>query len=90
MNIHPGFVHGKVFISDDKVATVGTINLDYRSLYLHFENATALFESKKIADIKKDVDETIAASHEMTFQESKKGVILTFFYMIVSIFAPMM
>ena len=33
----PGFIHGKVFVADDKISTVGTINLDYRSLYLHFE-----------------------------------------------------
>jgi len=38
----PGFIHGKVFVSDDIVATVGTINLDYRSLYLHFENGKVI------------------------------------------------
>ncbi len=86
----PGFVHAKIFVSDDAVATVGTINLDYRSLYLHFENGTALFESKKILDIRKDVEETLDQSHEMTVRECYLGVFRTFFYMVVSIFAPMM
>ena len=41
----PGFVHAKVFVSDDKKAVVGTINLDYRSLYHHFECATYLYKT---------------------------------------------
>ncbi len=46
----PGFVHSKVFVSDDRCAAVGTVNLDYRSLYLHFENGTYLYGSEKIAE----------------------------------------
>ena len=50
----PGFVHAKVFVSDDCKAVVGTINLDYRSLYHHFECATYLYRTSCIADIRTD------------------------------------
>ena len=50
----PGFIHAKNFLVDDKCATVGTINLDYRSLYLHFENGIYLYNNKILKDIKKD------------------------------------
>src|SRR5699024_6993989 len=50
----PGFVHSKVFVCDDIKATVGTLNLDYRSLYLHFENGIYLENHKEITKIKED------------------------------------
>ena len=50
----PGFVHAKVFVSDDETAVVGTINLDYRSLYHHFECATYLYRAACIGDIEQD------------------------------------
>ncbi|MGN0593787.1 MAG: cardiolipin synthase [Hominimerdicola sp.] len=55
----PGFIHAKTFISDDKSAVVGTINLDYRSLYLHFECATYMHGSSCIKDIKSDIDDML-------------------------------
>ena len=72
MSILLGFLHSKVFVSDDKVATVGTLNLDYRSLYLHFECGTYIFESSVIKDIKKDVIDAIKQSKEVKFEEIKK------------------
>ena len=51
----PGFVHAKVFVSDDRKAVVGTINLDYRSLYLHFEDAVYLYDCPCIKDIVADL-----------------------------------
>ena len=62
----PGFVHAKVFVSDDCKAVVGTINLDYRSLYLHFENAVYLYDCPCIADIVADFDATRAQSQIVT------------------------
>jgi len=49
----PGFVHGKVFVTDNHIATVGTINLDYRSLYLHFECGLYLEDVKMYCRHKK-------------------------------------
>ena len=55
----PGFVHAKVFVSDDRKAVVGTINLDYRSLYHHFECASYLYEAPEIANIERDFQQTL-------------------------------
>ncbi len=65
----PGFVHAKVFVSDDIKAVVGTINLDFRSLYHHFECATYLYGSSCIADIEQDFMETLDKCHEVTDEE---------------------
>ena len=62
----PGFVHAKVFVSDDRKAVVGTINLDYRSLYLHFEDAVYLYDCPCIKDIVADYDVTRAQSQIVT------------------------
>jgi cardiolipin synthase len=59
-------VHAKVFVSDDIKAVVGTINLDYRSLYHHFECATYMYKTDCIADIEKDFLDTLAKCREVT------------------------
>ena len=55
----PGFVHAKVFVVDGKEAVVGTINLDYRSLYHHFENAVWMVDTACIPDIERDFQTTL-------------------------------
>lgn len=62
----PGFVHAKVCVSDDVKAVVGTINLDYRSLYHHFECATYMYKTDCIGDIEKDFEETLAKCRTVT------------------------
>ena len=62
----PGFVHAKVVVSDDKKAVVGTINLDYRSLYHHFECATYMYRTGCISDIEKDFQDTLVRCREVT------------------------
>ena len=62
----PGFVHAKVFVSDDCKAVVGTINMDYRSLYHHFECATYLHGTDCVADIKEDFLATLDKCQEAT------------------------
>lgn len=69
----PGFVHAKVFVSDDCRAVVGTINLDYRSLYHHFECATYLYQMDCIADIEKDFGQTLAKCREVTKETIWQG-----------------
>lgn len=68
----PGFVHSKVFVSDDRKAVVGTINLDYRSLYHHYECATYMYKTDCIADIEKDFTDTLPKCREVTFESIKK------------------
>ena len=67
----PGFVHAKVFVSDDIKAVVGTINLDYRSLYHHFECATYMYKTDCIADIEKDFRNTLAECRTVTAETIK-------------------
>ncbi|MGI6002560.1 MAG: cardiolipin synthase [Lachnospiraceae bacterium] len=86
----PGFDHAKVFVSDDRVATVGTLNLDYRSLYLHFENGTYLYKAKEILKIRDDFLEAAEQSHEIRMGESRLHPLRAFFYMALRILTPMM
>ena len=62
----PGFVHSKTFVSDDEKAVVGSINLDFRSLFLHFECGVYIYENPVIAAIRKDFDETLKQCVRMT------------------------
>lgn len=55
----PGFVHAKMMVSDDEKAVVGSINLDYRSLYLHFECACLFYQTKAISHMENDFQETL-------------------------------
>lgn len=68
----PGFVHAKVFVSDNTKATVGTVNLDYRSLYHHFECGLYIYENDVIADIEKDFQETVKKCIEVDMDYYKK------------------
>ena len=62
----PGFVHAKVFVSDNKKAVVGTINLDYRSLYHNFECACYLYKTACIPNIEADFQATLAQCRRVT------------------------
>lgn len=73
----PGFVHAKVFVSDDDTATVGTINLDYRSLYLHFECGAFIYNNSEIDRIERDFQQTLAKCHKVTLIEVKNRSTMT-------------
>ncbi|MBQ9983753.1 MAG: cardiolipin synthase [Lachnospiraceae bacterium] len=64
----PGFIHSKMMIADGEYAVVGSINLDYRSLYLHFECAAFLYHCKEIEEIKEDILECLEVSKEITYE----------------------
>lgn len=68
----PGFVHAKVFVSDDNTAVVGTINLDYRSLYHHFECAAYLHKTTCIGAIEDDYQKTLTRCHAVTPETLKQ------------------
>ena len=68
----PGFVHAKVFVSDDEEAVVGTINLDYRSLYHHFECATYMYGTDCIHKIEADFSATLQKCRQVTEETVKK------------------
>lgn len=68
----PGFVHAKVFVSDDQCATVGTINLDYRSFYHHFECGAYFYDNSVVGRIEEDFQNTLLKCQEITAEDYKK------------------
>lgn len=67
----PGFVHAKVFVSDDREGTVGTVNLDYRSFYHHFECGVYMYGTDCLADMERDFEETLKKCRRVTFETYK-------------------
>ena len=87
----PGFVHAKVFVSDDHKAVVGTINLDFRSLYLHFECAVYMHDVPQIKDIEADYQATMAKSEMITLKTCKKEKLyIKALGKMLRLFAPLM
>jgi cardiolipin synthase len=85
-----GFNHGKTFVSDDRIATVGTTNLDFRSLYLHFECGVLIYASETIAAIKEDFMRTLPASQEVTLEQCANNAFQKIIPDILRVFAPLM
>ena len=71
----PGFVHAKIFVCDDKEAVVGTINLDYRSLYHHFECAAYMYDVDCIHEIEKDFRATLKKCRRVTKKAMKNDTV---------------
>jgi len=85
-----GFNHSKTFVSDDKAATVGTTNLDFRSLYLHFECGVWMYESKSVAGIKNDFLTTLPFCHEIMLKDCSRNAAQRISQDVLRIFAPLM
>jgi len=85
-----GFNHGKTFVSDDTVASVGTANLDFRSLYLHFECGVVVYKSESIQALKEDFLRTVPISHEITLSDCSRKVLRRVLPDILRIFAPLL
>jgi len=87
----PGFIHSKTFVSDDEYAVVGTINMDFRSLYLHFECAVWMYNTSSIKDIKEDFLDTLKVCRQVTIQQVR-GIqwFRTVAGSVLRVFAPMM
>ncbi|MBQ9802426.1 MAG: cardiolipin synthase [Clostridia bacterium] len=86
----PGFIHAKSYLADDECAMIGTINLDYRSLVHHFENGVWLWRADAIADLKHDIEETLARSIPVTEDMLTTNIFRRFFRAVVRIFAPLL
>ena len=87
----PGFIHAKNFVVDGKYATVGTVNMDYRSLFLHFENGVWLCEAPCIHDIVEDFKEAVSVCLEISpRRERRLSVFGRIYRSILRIFAPLM
>ena len=85
-----GFIHSKIFVCDDAISTIGTVNLDYRSLYLHFECGLYMYNTNIIKDVKKDVLTTIERSEKVTKKQANPGIIKGIWQSILRLIAPLM
>ena len=87
----PGFVHAKSFTSDDCKGVVGTINLDYRSLYLHFEDGVWIYRNQVIYDIKKDFTDTLEYCNPVSLEFCRgRNIAVRAMQSILRLFAPML
>jgi len=84
----PGFLHAKVVLADDRIATVGTVNFDYRSLYLHFECGAWMTDTAAIPDIRAYFEQLFAASHAVTDGELRRHLPSRIFGSVMQLFAP--
>ncbi len=91
----PGFIHSKNAVCDNEAAVVGTINLDYRSLMLHFENACLFMGGHVVQDVAEDFRETFKVCKEIRMDHVHKsrrgaGLLHSIYYAILRLFAPLM
>ncbi|MBR7133490.1 MAG: cardiolipin synthase [Clostridia bacterium] len=87
----PGFIHSKLFVSDDKIATVGTINMDYRSFVFHFECGAWICDNSTVLDIRDHFTEIFSESEEITLTHwEKRPLGQRFKQALFHIFAPFM
>ncbi len=85
-----GFIHSKTFVSDDRTATVGTTNLDFRSLYLHYECGALLYEAKAVMEVKEDFLQTLEICQQVTEKDCKTNIVVHLLQDILRLFAPLM
>jgi cardiolipin synthase len=85
-----GFNHSKTFVSDDKVATVGTTNLDFRSLYLHFEDGVWMYGNSTVHAVKADFLDTLPLCHRITLEDCARNAVQRVVQDLLRLFAPLM
>ena len=85
-----GFIHSKTFVSDDRTATVGTTNLDFRSLYLHFECGAWMYDSEAVMEVKEDFLKTLEICQPITAEDCKANLFKRTVQDFLRIFAPFM
>ena len=85
----PGFIHSKSFVSDDEIAVVGSINLDYRSLYLHFECGCWMYQTRSVLQVKQDALNTFDISREIDLDFCRnRNVFVRGFQALLRLIAP--
>ena len=87
----PGFCHAKQCVCDGRIASVGTSNLDYRSLYLHYENNVLFSDCDAVTQVERDFEEMFSLCEEVTEKyRTGRNAILRIWQCILRLFAPMM
>ena len=85
----PGFLHAKTWLCDDRVAAVGTVNLDYRSLYLHFECSALLYGGRVLEDIRADLAGIERESKRLGLEDCRTGFLGTMCSAVLRLLAPL-
>lgn len=87
----PGFLHSKVFVSDGCISTVGSVNLDFRSLFLHFENGVLVYDKEIAGAAEDDFQDTIAKSERIYLKTySAFPLYKRVFGRLMRVFGPLM
>lgn len=87
----PGFLHAKTFVCDDEVGVVGTINLDYRSLYLHFEDGVWIYNNHVIHEMREDFEETLQYCRPVTLEFCRgRAIPVRIFQNLLRLVAPLL
>ena len=87
----PGFIHSKLFLADDDIAAVGTVNLDFRSLYLHFEDGVWIYRGNCMEQIRQDFDETFPMCREVTAEQAREvGLLRKLYRAVLRLLSPLM
>ena len=85
----PGFLHATTWLMDDRIAAVGTGNLDYRSLYLHFENSVLIYGGAVLDDVRRDLAEIERESAAVTLADCRTGFFGTMYSAVLRLVAPL-
>lgn len=85
-----GFIHAKTFVSDDETATVGTTNLDFRSLYLHFECGVWMYGTDTVSQVRDDFLRTLNECQQITLEDCRGGFLKKAIQALLRLFAPLL
>lgn len=87
----PGFIHGKMCISDDRFATIGSVNFDFRSLYLHYECGVWMYNTDTIIDMKKDFLSIVSVSQKVSLEKwGKRSIFKKILEAALRLIAPLL
>ncbi len=87
----PGFMHAKSFVCDDEIAVVGSVNLDFRSFYLHFECGVWMYNTDAVLEVKQDTENVFEVCEEITAEKcGKSGLPKRLVQALLRLFAPLM
>ena len=86
----PGFLHAKCCVSDDRAAVVGSINMDYRSMFLHFECGVLLLQNSQVLALRDDVRRTLYQCREVQCADCRTGLVGTVLDSVLRLLSPLM
>ena len=87
----PGFIHSKCLVVDDEYASIGTANLDFRALYLHFECGALMYRTDSVRKVKEDALQTFAISRQISYEECEnKNFFYQLFLSVMQLFSPLL